>query len=143
MTRGMRPKRAASRIMWASPVVSIHPDHGGSIQLLPPLLLFMPNELAGVAAVADGGEPACAVVGRWSPPGKSCRCWALQDMMGECRSLPLHGSAKTSVSARAGSQRTCRVVMICVLDRVLCRGVPCRAVMCCDRLPCVPCHERV
>lgn len=42
-------------------MVSTHPDHGSSVQLLPPLSLLF-NELAGVAAVADGGGPACAVV---------------------------------------------------------------------------------
>jgi len=30
VTRGMRPRRAASRMSRASPVVSIHPHHGGS-----------------------------------------------------------------------------------------------------------------
>lgn len=54
-------------MMRASPVVSIQPDHGGSVQLLPPLLLLLPDELAGVAAVADDGGPACAVVGEVVP----------------------------------------------------------------------------
>ena len=31
VTRGMRPRRAASRMMRASPVVSIQPHQGGSV----------------------------------------------------------------------------------------------------------------
>lgn len=34
MTLGMRPRRAASRISNASPVVSIQPDQGGSVQVV-------------------------------------------------------------------------------------------------------------
>src|ERR1700722_8094852 len=33
VTRGMRPLRAASRMRSASPVVSIHPDQGGSVHV--------------------------------------------------------------------------------------------------------------
>ena len=34
VTRGMKPRLAASRMSRASPVVSIHPDQGGSVQVL-------------------------------------------------------------------------------------------------------------
>lgn len=38
VTRGIIPRRAASRMSSASPVVSMKPVHGGSVQLLAPPL---------------------------------------------------------------------------------------------------------
>ena len=54
-------------MMRASPVVSIQPDHGGSVQLLP-AFAFVPDELATPEAAAeDEGGPCCAVVGEVFP----------------------------------------------------------------------------
>lgn len=91
-------------MMRASPVVSIQPDHGGSVQLLPPLLLLMPDELAGVAAVADDGGPACAVVGEVVP------AWESMSVLGAVRHdgrvSVSAGSARDGDGGRGGGSRT-------------------------------------
>ena len=69
----MRPRRAASRMMRASPVVSIQPHQGGSVQLLPPTVVVVVDvgddcgpegEVVDAEAEADvGGWAGCACDG--------------------------------------------------------------------------------
>ncbi len=61
VTRGMRPRRAASRMRSASRVVSIHPHQGGSVHVVPlPLPLDGARFWLAVLVLDEDEEPPVA-----------------------------------------------------------------------------------